>query len=225
MRANYSAALMGIEICPMRDMLWTDEFGSDAMDGTEQVKPSSWYYLLAVLFFAGGIGMMFYFTVVDVHHIRDAMVRMDVPGEMDLDLKHRETYTVFVEHPASTATQNWTVNCEVHMLPAGEKIEGEPMTSASTYTYGNLQGVSILEFKVPHDASFTVKCDQPAELSGQKVQVAIGGGASKALTAVVGRSFLVLVGGIVIGILILVRVAMLRLQSRREIREQGLKPV
>jgi hypothetical protein len=35
----------------------------------------------------------------------------------------------------------------------------------------------------------------------------------------------VLTGGIVIGTLIFVRVAMLRLQSRREIRERGLKPV
>jgi hypothetical protein len=203
------------------------------MNGTEQVRPSSWYYLLALLFYAGGIGMMAYFLVVDVHRIRDAMVRMDVPGEMDLDLKHRETYTVFMEHAAAFSTagaskvdvQHPVVSCEVHLLPTGEKIEGKQAASTSTYSYGGRKGISVLEFEVPHDGSYTVKCEGPTDIAGQKVQVAIGGGASKALTAVMGRSFLVLVGGIVVGTLIFIRVAMLRLQSRKEIREQGLRPV
>jgi len=203
------------------------------MNESEQVQPSSWYYLLAVLFFAGGIAMMAYFLIVDVRHIHDAMVRMDVPGEMDLDLKHRETYTVFMEHavPLNTGslpkmeTRNGAVSCEVHSLPTGETIEGRQITSTSSYSYGGRKGVSILEIVVPHDGTYTVKCEGPSEISGQKVQVAIGGGASKALAAVMGRSFLVLIGGIVVGTLIFVRVAMLRLQSRKDIHERGLKPV
>jgi hypothetical protein len=203
------------------------------MDGTEQVRPSSRYYFLAFLFFAFGIASTIYFLVVDIHHIRDAMLRMDLPGEMDLELKHRETYTVFVEYPGlQTATplsreelRRLVVDCEVHMLPTGEKVAAKDNIGTSTYAYGNRRGISVLEFMVPHDGPYAVSCQGPAEVSGQKVQIAIGGGASQALTAVIGRIFLVLTGSIVVGTLIFVRVAMLRLQSRRDIRERGLKPV
>jgi hypothetical protein len=202
------------------------------MDGTEQVRPSSRYYFLAFFFFAAGIAATIYFLVVDIHHIRDAMLRMDLPGEMDLELKHRETYTVFAEYPGlQTAalsreeSRNLLVDCEVHLLPTGEKVAAKDKIGTSSYTYGNRKGVSVLEFMVPHDGTYAVSCQGPAEVSGQKVQVAIGGGASQALTAVSGRIFLVLTGSIVIGTLIFVRVAMLRLQSRRDIRERGLRPV
>ncbi|HKN24434.1 MAG TPA: hypothetical protein VJX72_06270 [Candidatus Acidoferrum sp.] len=203
------------------------------MDGTEQVRPSSRYYFLAFLFLALGIAATFYFLVVDTRHIHDAMLRMDLPGEMDLELKHRETYTVFVEYPAlQTAAplsreelRRMLVDCEVHMLPTGEKVAAKDKVGTATYTYGTKRGVSVLEFAVPHDGSYAVSCQGPAEVSGQKVQVAIGGGASQALSAAMGRIFLVLTGSIVIGTLIFVRVAMLRLQSRRDIRERGLKPV
>ncbi len=200
------------------------------MNGTERVQPSSKYYLLALLFFALGIGFTIYFLVVDVQRIRESMVRMDVPGQMDLELKHHETYTIFAEYPGLRSVsvqqaQGLLVSCQVHMIPTGEEVGTKESTGSSTYTYGNRKGISVLELEVPKDGSYTVACQGPAQISGQNVQVAIGGGASKALTAVMGRSFLVLAGGIVIGTLIIVRVTMLRLQSRREIRERGLKPV
>lgn len=202
------------------------------MNGTERVRPSSWYYLLAAAFFVGGIGLMFFFLLTDIHRIRESMVRMDVPGELDLDLKRNEIYTVFVEHPvwsnanaASSRAALSGVSCDVHMLPSGETIVGKKTLGSTSYSYGSLRGVSLLEFDVSHDGTYTVACQGPSEIAGEKIQVAIGGGASKAITAMGGKSFLVLIGGIVIGTLIFVRVAMLRLQSRREIREQGLKPI
>jgi hypothetical protein len=198
------------------------------MDGSERIRPSSWYYLLAFLFFVGGIGMMIYFLVAGVHRIRDSMVRMDIPGQMDLELKQSETYTVFAEHAVGSVTPDMTprsVHCEVHMLPSGETIKAKPLTGSSSYSVGSRRAVSILEFEVPHDGTYMVACQGPAKIFGQSVQAAVGGGASKAITAVVGKSFLVLMAGLVTGVLIFLRVGKLRLESRREIREQGLKPV
>jgi hypothetical protein len=200
--------------------------------GTEQVRPSSWYYLLAVLFFAAGIAFTAYFFFVDIRTIRASMERMDLPGHMDLELNHRETYTVFAEYPnlqsgpvSAHQARGLLVNCQVHALPYGEPVSAKDTTGASTYSYGTRKGVSLLEFQVPKDGTYSLECQGPSEISGQQVQVAIGGGASKALSAVIGRSFLVLTGGIVIGALIFMRVAMLRLASRKEIRERGLRPI
>jgi hypothetical protein len=202
------------------------------MNDTERVQPSSKYYLLAAFFLATGAGLMIYFLVSDIHRIRESMIRMDVPGQMDLELKQHVAYAVFVEYAAwpargrvSTDESQGQVVCGVHMLPSGLTIEGRHTAASSSYTYGTRRGVSIMEFEVPHDGTYMVACQGPSEYAGQKVQVAIGGGASKAIPIVIGKSILALMVGVVVAALIFVRVAMLRLESRKDIRERGLRPV
>jgi hypothetical protein len=204
---------------------------SVSMNDAEQVQPSSRYYLLAIFFVAVGVGLMIYFLVSDIHRIRESMIRMEVPGQMDLELKQHVNYAIFVEYATgpsqgavSTQASQGGVTCGVHLVPSGETIASKQTTSSS-YTYGTRRGVSIMEFDVPHDGTYTVGCQGPSEYLDQKVQVAIGGGASKAIPAVMAKSILCLMGGIVVGVLIFVRVAMLRLESRRDIRERGLQPV
>jgi hypothetical protein len=200
------------------------------MNGEERVQPSSKYYLLAVFFLLAGVGLMTYFLVSDLHRIRESMIRMDVPGQMDLELKQHVSYAIFVEYAvlpsgnSRAVISEGQVVCGVHLLPSGETIQPKK-ASSSSYTYGARRGVSIMEFEVPHDGTCMVGCTGPAEYLGQKVQVAIGGGASKAIPIVIGKSLLCLIGGIVVAALIFVRVAMLRLESRRDIRERGLRPV
>ncbi|MGB7435225.1 MAG: hypothetical protein WBR26_09315 [Candidatus Acidiferrum sp.] len=198
------------------------------METTQRVRPSAAYYLLALLSFVAGLALTVFFFVTDTRRVCDSMARMDVPGEIDLDLQHNETYTVFVEHPNSpvppSAPEWHWVDCEVHMPPSGQLLDAKPALASSTYRYGARRGTSILQFQVPHDGVYTVDC-RTEKLVGEKVQVAIGGGAAKALSGIIAKCFVVLMGGLVIGVLIFVRVAMLRLESRRDIREQGLKPV
>ncbi len=201
------------------------------MNGEERVQPSSKYYLLAIFFLLAGAGLMTYFLVSDIHRIRESMIRMDVPGQMDLDLKQHVSYAMFVEYAVSpsgnsrvVASQDRVV-CTVHVLPSGETIEPNATSSSSHYTYGTRRGDFLMEFDAPHDGTYTVGCTGPSEYLGQKVQVAMGGGVSKAIPTVIGKSLLCLIGGIVVAALIFVRVAMLRLESRRDIRERGLRPV
>jgi hypothetical protein len=206
---------------------------TNIIPGTERVRPSSLYYLLSLAFVAAGIGLGFYFPHADVPRIREDMARMNVPGDLDLDLKQREIYTAYVEHatwskgaPISPAELQplGQVHCDIHTA-IGDAIEGKHSVSTSRYTYGHNAGVSILDFEVPRDGTYTVSCQGPSEVSGEKIQVAVGGGSAKALTAVTGRSIVSIVGGLVIAILVLVRVTMLRLESRRDIRERGLRPI
>jgi hypothetical protein len=202
------------------------------MNGTERVRPSSWYYLLAVAAVASGLGLMIYMLVSDIHRIRDSMVRWTIPGQIDLELKQSETYTVFAEGnaagnagPFSFGNTLRGVSCEVHLLPSGETIQPNGSAGTTTYTYGARRGVSILEFNVPHDGTYTVACADQRTITEPKLEAAIGGGTAKAISGIMARAFVFLMGGIVVGVLIFVRVVMLRLESRREIREQGLKPV
>jgi hypothetical protein len=202
------------------------------MNGTEKVRPSSGYYFLAAAFLLGGIALMILSLVSGIYRIRRATVRGEVPGQMDLELKQNETYGVFVEESNLAASggislrqASRTVQCQVNMLPSGQPILANRQASTSSYTYGTRTGVTILEFEVPKDGTYMIACQGPSQYAGQKVEFAVGGGVSKAISGVIKRSAFALIGGVVVGLLIFVRVAMLRLESRREIRERGMKPV
>jgi hypothetical protein len=198
--------------------------------GREPVRPDAWYYLLALLPVVAAIALTLYFLQTGVPQIRANMVRMDVPGDLNLDLSNRETYTAFVERATSMASKNVDlqplaqIHCDVQNA-VGEANKTTPALGTSKYTYGNNVGVSILDFQVNKNGTYTVSCQGPSEISGEKIQIAIGGGSAKALTAVTSRSVVSIIGGLVIAALILIRVIMLRSESRREIRERGLQPV
>lgn len=202
------------------------------MDGTERVRPSAWYYLLAAAVFVGALGITIFLFASGLRRVRDAMVREGIPGQMDLELKRNETYTVFLEQsswtnpgPAPKARSFGEVSCQVNALPNGEKIQTTRPIAATSYMYGARRGFSLMEFTVPHDGSYTVACTDSREQPAPKLEVAVGGGAAKAISTVMARGFFVLIGGIVVGMLIFARVTALRLASRKEIREQGMKPV
>jgi len=198
--------------------------------GTERVRPDAWYYLVSLLPLALAIGLALYFLHTGVPQIRENMVRLDVPGELNLDLSNRETYTIFIEHATSIASKNpdlqplAQIHCDVHNA-AGEGNQTNPRLGTSQYTYGRNVGVSILDFEVNKNGTYNVSCQGPSEISGEKIQVAVGGGSAKALTAVTSRCIVSLIGGVVIGVLILIRVIMLRQESNRDIRDRGLRPV
>jgi len=202
------------------------------MDGAEQIRPSAWYYLVAAAFFVVGLASMFFLRASGVRQIQNAMVRGEVPGQMDLELRSDLTYTVFLEQASGTAAgsaptvvlQNG-VGCEVHPSPAtGVTVATQPAAFANSRFAARL-GAPLFEFTAPHKGTYTVECTDARPENAPKLEVAVGGGASKAISAVVARGFLVLIGGVVVGLLIFARVTMLRLASRSEIRERGLKPV
>jgi hypothetical protein len=198
--------------------------------GTERVRPDAWYYLLALLPVVLAVGLALYFLHTGVPQIRENMVRMDVPGELNLDLSNREIYTIFVEHATTMGSKGadlqplTQIQCDVHNA-VGEGNQTNPRLGTSKYTYGINVGVSILDFDVTKNGTYNVSCQGPSQISGEKIQVAVGGGSAKALTAVTSRCVVFLIGGLVIGALILIRVIMLRQESSRDIRERGLRPV
>jgi hypothetical protein len=196
------------------------------MDETERVEPPSWYYSFAGLFLAIGLGLTVYSVVSGMRHIRENLVRMDVPGQMDLELK-REIYTVFIEYNTAAAEQSsdWNVICEVHMLPSGQLIGKKAGTGTFRYNYGFRSGVSIMEFDAPHDGTYMLACRTNGDTSAFKMEAAVGGGTSKGIGIMVIRSFVAFLAGVTVAALIFAKVTMMRLKSRNEIRERGLKPV
>jgi hypothetical protein len=214
----------GIEIRGIQDMLCR-EVQRCSMDGTERVEPPSWYYSFAGLFLAIGLGLTVYSIVSGTRHIRENIVRMDVPGQMDMELK-RATYTVFIEYNAAEAAKSpWSVNCSVYTLPAGQLIKNNSHTGSLQYNYGARNGIALMEFDAPHDGMYMLACQTTGDTSAFNMDAAIGGGTSKGVQVMVVRSLLAFIAGVTVAALIFLKVTMLRLKSRNEIRERGLKPV
>jgi hypothetical protein len=67
------------------------------MSETMPIRPSAWYYLLAVPFLLMGMSFFFYTLLHDILHITDSLTQVVVPGEANLTLKHGVAYTVFYE--------------------------------------------------------------------------------------------------------------------------------
>jgi hypothetical protein len=122
-------------------------------------------------------------------------------------------------------SRNAQVNCEVHVLPSGERIDGKPNHAMNTYNYGSRKGVTLMEFDAAHDATYTLDCQATGEMANLKPSVAIGGGTSKGIRTMFIRSFVLVMVGLTVALLAFLRVSMLRLKSRNEIRERGLRPV
>jgi hypothetical protein len=212
--------------------LGQDGFGSDPMDETEEVQPSSRYYLLAPGFFLAGVVLMIILTAVGIHQIRNVMVHAELPGELDLNLKQGETYMILLEGeiraatgPDSTRILQSKVACEVSALPSGgASVATQPLASTSSL-FTAYVGIPLFEFSPPKTGEYSVQCTTDLPEQTPKLHVAVAGGVSKALGALFSRDVIILALGVVAALLALWRITMLRLASRKEIRERGLIPV
>jgi len=196
------------------------------MEGTEQVQPSTQYYLVAPAFFVGGAILALFLTALGIHQIRNAMLHAEVPGELEMELKQNETYVILLQgetRPEAAAAAAKTLSCEVHVLPAGGSFSAQPVAPSNSW-FVSYVGIPLFEFTPPHKGEYSVECTDSQEGAPQ-LHVGIAGGVVKALSALFSRCIVILILGLVAALLAVWRVTMLRLESRKDIRERGLVPV
>ena len=200
--------------------------------GTERIQPDSGYYLLAPGFLLLGAVIAFLLAGSGIRQIRESMVHGEVPGQMSLELKQGVTYMVVLErkspidakeHPVQGAPDD--VACEIHATPNDGRSTYAARQAASTNSWFTAHiGDPLFEFSPPHSGMYTVWCQVAHPEITPKLGVAVAGGASRALFVTFTRSALLFLLSTVVAIFIVWRVTVLRLASRADIRERGLKP-
>ena len=202
------------------------------MTETQAIRPRLWWLALSITIFLAGLVLAFVLMVTEIQRVGSSMAYADVPGEMDVDLKQNLSYTVFLEQtsggssdPTPMAVLKSKVRCELHALPSGNAIPMSAPSGSTNYNYGERSGTSFLKFTVPRDGTYLLACQDYRGEPGPKLRIAVGAGAAEAITAALEKSLVAFFGGGIVGLLIFVRVLMLRDQSKRDIRAQGLKPV
>jgi hypothetical protein len=202
------------------------------MTQTQAIRPSLWWAALAIPFSLAGLGLAAFFMVSEIQRVGASMAFVNVPGEMDVELKKNLSYTVFLEQTSGGGSDSAPivalkskVRCELHALPYGDTIPMSAPSGSATYNYGVRSGISFLDFSVPRDGTYVLGCQDYRGKPGPPLRIAVGAGAAEAITTAVEKSLVVFFGGGIVALLIFVRVLMLRDQSKRAIRAQGLKPV
>ncbi|HXC48072.1 MAG TPA: hypothetical protein VNU20_07255 [Candidatus Sulfotelmatobacter sp.] len=202
------------------------------MTQTQAIRPSLWWAALAIPFSLAGLGLAAFFMVTEIQRVGASMAYVNVPGEMDVELKKNLSYTVFLEQtlgggsdPAPIVALKSKVRCELHALPYGDTVPMSAPSGSATYNYGARSGISFLNFSVPRDGTYVLGCQDNRGIPGSPLRIAVGAGAAEAITTAVEKSLVTFFGGGIVALLIFVRVLMLRDQSKRAIRAQGLKPV
>ncbi len=203
-----------------------------AMTETQAIRPSLWWAALSIPFLLAGVGLAVFFLVMQIQRVGASMAYMNVPGEMDVGLKKNLSYTVFLEQtsgggsdPGPIVALKSKVRCELHALPYGNTIPMSAPSGSATYNYGTRSGISVLDFTVPRDGTYVLGCQDYRGKAGPPLRIAVGAGAAEAITAAVEEALVSFFAGGLVALLIFVRVLMLRDQSKRAIRSQGLKPV
>ena len=170
--------------------------------------------------------------VTAIQRVGSSMAYADVPGDVDVELKQNLSYTVFLEQtmggssdPTPMMALKSQVRCELHAFPSGDEIPMNAPSGSTNYNYGDRAGTSFLKFTVSRDGTYLLACQDYRGKPGPPLRIAVGAGAEQAITAAVERALVSFFGGGIVALLIFVRVVMLRDQSKRAIRAQGLKPV
>jgi hypothetical protein len=202
------------------------------MTQTQPIRPSLWWAALAIPFSCVGLVLAVFFMVTEIQRVGSSMAYANVPGEMDIDLKGNLSYTVFLEQmsggssdPIPMLALKSSVRCELRTLPDGDAIPMSAPSGSTTYNYGDRSGISVLNFTVPRDGTYLLACRDSRGKPGPPLRIAVGAGAAEAITRAVERAVVSFFAGGLVALLIFVRVLMLRDQSKRAIRAQGLKPV
>jgi hypothetical protein len=213
-------------------MLWASKSEVRAMTQTQAIRPSLWWAALAIPFSLAGLVLAVFFMVTAIQRVGSSMAYANVPGEMDVDLKHDLFYTVFLEQTLSgnsaatpISALRSSVRCELHTLPDGDAIPMSAPAGSTNYYFGDRSGFSFLNFTVPRDGTYLLGCRLYRVKPGPPLRIAVGSGAAEAITTAVETALTSFFGGGLVALLIFVRVLMLRDQSKRAIRAQGMKPV
>ena len=200
---------------------------------TEEIEPSVWYAFIGLPFAFIGIVIFVTALVGGIRHIADSMVQIAIPGGMVLQqLSPQETYTVFIEKGVvlnGKTYSDWSslegMTCYLRSASGGPFVSLRGTPTLSTYSWGARSARSVLEFTVPRGGNYEFSCESVDESRAKPGVVGIVPGVGRDFGTIFGTSFLALLGGCGIGLVIFLIVVSARDRSKRRIRAAGLRPV
>lgn len=181
-----------------------------SMQPATPIRPSAWYYWLAPLFLAAGLGVVVLVVSHGLPRLSDALTQVVVPGEAMLTLQHGKLYTVYYEVHSVVNGKVYSTNevlsglrCEVKSKEVKSMDQNvvalrPPANGPTKYTIGGRSGSSWREFSVAQDGPYVFSCSYEEHVHGREVVLAVGHG----LGALILKPALLIVFGSIGGLVL-----------------------
>ncbi|BDT93604.1 hypothetical protein IFM12275_35800 [Nocardia sputorum] len=180
----------------------------------QPITPSGrWFALGGALIALGIIGgiVLGAFGFLQTSGRIDDFQRVKVPGSGVVNLAESGGYTVYVEYSgASSRSTPGTVNLRV-LDPDGKHVELRKYDATITYSFGGHEGRTGFSFEAAKPGGYRVTTAGSSE-----VTVAVGQGLGSSFVGALLGGLALGFGGVVLGVLVIVVVAVKRRASKRD---------
>jgi hypothetical protein len=188
--------------------------------GSPVITPSGrWFALGGALIALGVIGgiALGAFGFLQTSGRIDDFQRVGVPGSGVVNLAESGGYTVYFEYTgASSEGASGTVDLRV-LDPHGKHVELRKYDASITYSFGSHEGRAGFSFEAAEPGGYRVTTAGSSE-----VTVAIGQGLGSSFVGTLLGALALGFGGVVLGVLVIVVVAVKRSASKRNAAVGGL---
>lgn len=177
----------------------------------QNIKPSRWYYGLAILAFLVGCVLFAWFLFKNLNGLIESLTRVIVPGKTEITLSEPGTYTIFYEYQSVLGNKVYFtgealsgLECEIVSKTKGSQI---PISSSSKdleYSFGGRKGVSVLEFTIEKPGVYQFSGWYP---EGQpEIVLAMGRGFMDKLVGTIVVGMAIFLASVLIGVAIALRI-------------------
>jgi len=194
----------------------------------QAIKPSRWYYGLAVLVFVSGLSLFAILLFKNISGLTEGPMQVVVPGESEITLSGVGKYTIFYEYQSvigdkiyATGEQMSGLQCALTSKETGTQIELSRPSGNTTYSIGGRAGRSVLAFRIDKPGNYQFSAWYPEGQEGQEVVLAIEHGFVKKFMGTIFSSLAIFFGSIAIAVVITVVTAIKREKAIKRLKAQN----
>lgn len=187
------------------------------------IKPSRWYYGLAILVFIIGGSLFALFLFKNLNKLTDSLTQLIVPGKKEVTLSEPGKYTIFYEYQSVVGNKVYSteenlsgLECALVSKTTGSQIPLSHSSMNSTYSVGGRSGLSVLEFLIEKPGLYELSAWYPEGKEGTEVVLAIGRGFTGKLVGIILSGLAILFGFLIVGVTIAVKTFLKRRKAERQ---------
>ncbi len=189
---------------------------------SQNIKPTRWYYGLAVVVFIIGGSLFTLFLFNSLRGLTEALTQVVVPVKSDITFPGAGKYTIFYEYQSVVGNRLYFtgerlsgLQCTLTSKVTGHRIALSRPSARSTYSLGGRKGVSVLEFNIDQPGIYEFSASYPRGQEGPEVVLALGQGFLKNLMGTIFGGLALFFGSGGIAIAIIVATALKRQKAKK----------
>jgi hypothetical protein len=158
---------------------------TDTMTSPAAVSPSAApgriWYVVALIVFCAGFGVMAMIIVSRIGGAAERMMRVAVPGTLQLALDQTGTYTIFHEHRSVLDGQVYAVDGVMGLriaVRSNATSELLPLrsTAGANYAFGSYAGRSLFDFEIDAPGTYELSASYADGRDQPRTVLAVGRG-------------------------------------------------